>query len=74
MNGQLTDQQLLEYSREGLIPGPGEGESDFLRRVNFCLELDRTLGQCLEKEVCLFNERGMLPESLRKSLRGGFWH
>lgn len=39
----MTDDELLEYNRLGLIPGPNEEEKDFLQRVDFCLDLKEKL-------------------------------
>lgn len=39
----ISDQLLREYNRQGLIPGPGESESDYLARAAYCLELRNRL-------------------------------
>jgi len=31
----MTDQELLDLNKEGLIPGPGEDEKNFIERVDF---------------------------------------
>ncbi len=39
----MEDKQLLELNALGLIPGPGESEKEFLKRVNYCLTLKDNL-------------------------------
>ena len=41
---KLSDEQLIEYSREGLIPGPSEEEDDFIKRVDLCRQLNKKIG------------------------------
>lgn len=41
------EDKLLEWNRQGLIPGPDETLSDFEKRVHYCLGLKETLGQQL---------------------------
>lgn len=35
----ITDTQLLDFNRQGLIPGPDETEAAFLERARYCLRL-----------------------------------
>lgn len=35
----MNDKRLLELNGMGLIPGPNETESEFIRRVDYCLKL-----------------------------------
>lgn len=39
----MNDQDLIEYNRRGLIPGPKEAEEEFQARVEFCLSLKTKL-------------------------------
>lgn len=48
---KLSIEDLLNYNRQGLIPGPSEEEEAFAARVHYCLDLHRTLPQALDKEV-----------------------
>jgi len=34
----ITDAELLQYSHKGFIPGPEESETEYLRRIHYCLE------------------------------------
>jgi hypothetical protein len=43
MSDEISDLQLAEYDARGLIPGPEESESDFVRRATYCLSLRETL-------------------------------
>ncbi len=45
----LHSPSLLEYNAQGLIPGPGETESEFLKRVDYCLRLKEFIPDSLEK-------------------------
>ncbi len=36
---EITDNELLTLNKRGIIPGPNETESDFLKRANYCLTL-----------------------------------
>lgn len=37
----LSDEELLYYNREGLIPGPEEADDIFCRRALYCLQLKK---------------------------------
>lgn len=39
----ISDEELLKYNRQGIIPGPHETESGFQERVEACLKLKETL-------------------------------
>lgn len=39
----LSDEQLIAYNRQGLIPGPDETEEEFLRRAQYCLNIGEEL-------------------------------
>ncbi len=38
-----SEEQLLEWNRQGLIPGPDETEDQYIQRVNHCLNLKQEL-------------------------------
>lgn len=46
----MTDQKFTALNRQGLIPGPGESEGDFLKRAQFCLDIKRVLKEQLREE------------------------
>lgn len=56
---QLTDQQLLALNRQGLIPGPMEEESVFLKRVEYCLNLTHHLSVPLSQDVLMIPSRDL---------------
>lgn len=39
----LSDAELLSLNQQGLIPGPNETESEFIKRANYCLNLKNIL-------------------------------
>ncbi len=46
MHHEISEENLGEYNRRGLIPGPDESESEFLQRAEYCLGLkDRLLAE-----------------------------
>lgn len=53
MADQISDENFLEYNRQGLIPGPEETEREFFLRVNYCLKLKRELPPMLGEKVSL---------------------
>ncbi|MBS4167533.1 hypothetical protein [Parachlamydia sp. AcF125] len=42
-----TKEEWIQWSEEGLLPGPEETEEFFLQRVHYCLSLKRRLSQVL---------------------------
>lgn len=51
----LTDEQLIEFNRQGLIPGPNESEEAFLTRARYCLGLKSEINEKLQLP---FSEQG----------------
>lgn len=49
----LSDDALLDYNRQGLIPGPDESEEDFLKRAGYCLNLKYQISNDLKPELPL---------------------
>jgi len=47
MNKPLSNTHLLSLNHLGLIPGPDESEEDFMRRADYCLQLDRNLPELI---------------------------
>jgi len=45
----ISDDQLLDYNRKGFIPGPGENEEDFIRRVKHLLNFSNETAGFLKK-------------------------
>lgn len=39
----MNDGELFKYNEWGLIPGPGEAEDAFLKRVDYCLNLEKNI-------------------------------
>ncbi|MCE5318775.1 MAG: hypothetical protein LLG04_15610 [Parachlamydia sp.] len=48
MDINLTDSQLIELNRQGLIPGPDETEEAFLKRTQYCLSLKTEIAEKLQ--------------------------
>lgn len=40
----METQKLKTLAEQGFVPGPFENEADFLRRVDYCLQLEKELG------------------------------
>ena len=53
----ITDEELLNWSRQGLIPFEGESEEAFLKRVDFCLHthahLEKHIGKTIPRDLSL---------------------
>lgn len=64
----ISDEQLLEYDLQGLIPGPKEDETSFLDRVNYCLEIKNILRSHISKEIEI-NSRNYLKEVYPMTLK-----
>lgn len=47
----LTDAQLIEWNRQGLIPGPQEEEKAFVHRANYCLALRQEFSAIFEDKL-----------------------
>lgn len=47
----LSDTDLLQYDKQGLIPGPNDTEETFLERVNYCLKLKEEPSLPLQEEM-----------------------
>lgn len=47
----LSEEQLLELNRKGLIPGPGEAMEPFCRRAEYCLTLKQHLTEELKANI-----------------------
>lgn len=44
----LSDEELLAYNKQGLIPGPDESEVEFIRRAQYCVHLRQKLAESSE--------------------------
>lgn len=49
----ISDQELLALNKRGIIPGPLEVETDFIKRAHFCLNLIQELVQSGESAIPL---------------------
>lgn len=68
MHSVITDSQLLHLNRHGLIPGPNETVSEFLKRTEMCLNLTHQIAQ-EASEVVPFQPSELAPaEVLAKPL------
>lgn len=54
----FSDAELLRLNQIGLIPGPGEAEEEFRKRVDYCLNLKQELARQAEK---IFPESQLEP-------------
>jgi len=63
----IDDKTLKFYSRQGLIPGPGESEEEFLQRARYCLDIKALApeGQPLPKQSAA--EEELAQEVLREA-------
>lgn len=61
MDTNFTDAQLIEFNRQGLIPGPDENEEAFLKRAHYCLNLKSEIAEKLELP---FSDRDHAPEEV----------
>jgi hypothetical protein len=52
----ILDEDLLRLNRQGLIPGPQESENDFIKRVDYCLNLKSQMSQDIDRELPLSYE------------------
>lgn len=43
--------QLIEWNKQGLIPGPAETEEEFIERTHFCLHIEQELNQMAEAQL-----------------------
>lgn len=59
------NEKLLQYNREGLIPGPGESEEAFLQRAAYGYALESFLAEKLAKEMPGLNVK-LTPELIQE--------
>ena len=64
MNISITESQLIEYNKLGLVPGPQESETEFLNRVLYCLSLQKTLSKELGSDLPFIQESPQEQEVL----------
>jgi hypothetical protein len=67
---QLSNKQLIKWSSQGLIPGPGESEAEFVSRANYCLNLRDSLPETACEKECIQNEILKEAHSISKPLFG----
>lgn len=48
---QLSEKDLFNLNRQGIVPGPNESEEDFLKRADYCLGLRSHLEKELGKDL-----------------------
>lgn len=65
----ISDQQLLDWNAEGLIPGPDENESQLSQRATYCLHLKERIHSDLEKIFPLAAEEIAAEEILDPALQ-----
>ena len=63
----ISDDQLLEFNRQGFVPGPGEADASFLDRVRRCLHFSNNLSEYLKRESFdfPFKEADIVPIEVR---------
>lgn len=49
----LSDDELVYYNKQGIIPGPEENETDFVKRAQHCLTLKEQMTDKLGDELAL---------------------
>lgn len=62
MQETTSNSELMTYNKMGLIPGPDETEEDFLKRVQYCLNLKENLAS--HKDLELPEEIDLLSKEL----------
>lgn len=63
----LSEQELMEYNRVGLIPGPAETEQEFLKRAAYCLDLKNQIPRMLAHELPFATEEIHSTEEILKA-------
>lgn len=51
MSANFLNYPFKEWNEQALFPGPQELEEDYIKRAQFCLELDKNLSQKLDVEL-----------------------
>jgi len=69
MEPHISDSQLLEFNKQGLIPGPHEHTSAFLHRVTTCLHFSNHIEDFLGdgKEQVPYKMTDMIPMQQRET-------
>ena len=62
---KTSDDDLLRYNRMGLIPGPAEEESEYLRRVDHCLHLKEHMETQLGEDISMEIENEVSQELIQ---------
>lgn len=63
----MLNDELIKWNQQGLIPGPLENEEDYLSRVNYCLNLKKTIQESDLKEQFSFSESNKIQEILAEA-------
>lgn len=63
----MLDDELIKWNQQGLIPGPFEKENDYLSRVNYCLNLKKTIQESDLKDQFSFSESNNIQEILSEA-------
>lgn len=66
----LSLKELLEYNRAGLVPGPEETETAYLRRVAYNLHLKGIKELYPDQELTLVRDDPLLMDEVRPTLQG----
>lgn len=64
----ISDQQLLDFNTQGLIPGPSETEEQFLKRANYCLNIKDLLKDQLGGQLPFTPDTTAASEALNSAL------
>lgn len=52
----ISDEELFNWNRRGLIPGPRESEEEFIKRGHYCLSLKESLTHEMQEALPFFKE------------------
>jgi len=62
------NRELLEWNRQGIVPGPEETREEFADRAQYCLTLKDKLQQELSQYVPFLEEEATINDSLKKAI------
>jgi len=65
----LTDEEMLNFNRLGIIPGPQESPEDFANRAEYCLNLQNTFDAKLVENAPFSNQNRISKEILDESFQ-----
>lgn len=63
---KISDEELSLLNQKGFIPGPNEGEEEFLKRTDYCLNLKRQFAADLGQQLPV--EAGSMPPEVAQNV------